>query len=556
MTNEQLPGGHDNLLDTIIFYSLEEVEWPLLSHEGPPGGPGGPSGDVIRIAGFFPDRDHSGSPMKTLRLCIVASVLVFSSAHPVPAQDAPPRPDSSREKTVDCALLVKPYLQLGYRPEAGKLALLWHTIDADAHWSVDYRPGIGRRWQVAHTPSWQRISVPGVEPHRIYRTDLTGLELGQIFAYRLTCAGKLAFQAEGRAPRASDQPHRFVVFGDCGADTPQQREIAYRAFLSEPDLVMITGDIVYARGLISEYRTNYWPVYNADEPSPLAGAPLLRSTLFAAAPGNHDIAARDLGKTPDGLAYFYYWAQPLNGPTGAVGGPLVAPLAGPEENIRAFRSAAGDAFPRMANFSFDYGNAHWTVLDSNPTVQWSTCELKQWVASDLAGATQKTWRFVSFHHPGFSSSHTHFEEQAMRILAPVFEAGKVDIVWSGHVHNYQRSFPLRFLPDAAGAAGQSAATGGAPSKNRRVPGRWTLDKKFDGRSEAPPDGVIYVVTGAGGQHLYDPEQQDDPDSWQEFTYKFVAKVHTLTVADVKGATLTVRQLFADGREADRFVIKK
>ena len=60
--------------------------------------------------------------------------------------------------------------------------------------------------------------------------------------------------------------------------------------------------------------------------------------------------------------------------------------------------------------------------------------------------------------------------------------------------------------------------------------------------------MIYVVTGAGGQHLYNPEQHDDPDSWQEFTDKFVSKVHSLTVADVDGKTLTVRQLSADGQE--------
>ncbi len=34
---------------------------------------------------------------------------------------------------------------------------------------------------------------------------------------------------------------------------------------------MITGDIVYGKGLISEYRENFWPIYNADEPSPGSG---------------------------------------------------------------------------------------------------------------------------------------------------------------------------------------------------------------------------------------------------------------------------------------------
>ena len=40
------------------------------------------------------------------------------------------------------------------------------------------------------------------------------------------------------------------------------------------------------------------------------------------------------------------------------------------------------------------------------------------------------------------------------------------------------------------------------------------------------------------------------------TYKHISKVHSLTVADVDGPTMTVRQLTADGDEVDRFVIKK
>ena len=90
----------------------------------------------------------------------------------------------------------------------------------------------------------------------------------------------------------------------------------------------------------------------------------------------------------------------------------------------------------------------------------------------------------------------------------------------------------------------------------KVPGRWTLDKGFDGHSNTRPQGVIYLVTGAGGNTLYNPEQQDNPGSWQSFTHKFISKIHTLTVADVNGATLTVRQISLYGAELDRFTITK
>jgi len=508
--------------------------------------------------------------MNVARTLIAATLsLAFGSAL-VLAQDAAPRKtdvpaprDESSKSPKDGAnapsgpFLVKPYLQIGHTPAAGKIVVLWHVPDVDAVWTVDVRAGTDRPWQaVAKAPSARRVAVPSIEPHRVYHLGLTGLEPGKTFSYRISKEHQVVFEAEGRAPRSADQKQRFVVFGDCGANTPEQKAIAYRTFLSKPDYVMITGDIVYGKGLVSEYRTNFWPIYNADSASPSEGAPLLRSTLFLAAPGNHDIASRDLGKSPDGLAYFYYWFQPLNGPVAPEGSSLVAPVVGPEETKKAFLEAAGPAFPRMANFSLDYGNAHWTVLDANATVDWTDSQLQEWVASDLEAAKGARWRFVSFHQPGFSSSKSHFDEQYMRVLAPIFEAGKVDLVFNGHVHNYQRSYPMTFVPAKENGARPVIGRDGKVSNVRRVDGKWTLDKLFDGKSDTTPDGVIYVVSGAGGQHLYDPKQQDDPASWQEFTVKHISKVHTLSVAEIDGPTLTIRQLTAEGAEVDRFAVTK
>jgi acid phosphatase type 7 len=452
--------------------------------------------------------------------------------------------------------LVKPYLQLGHTAAIGKLVLMWHAADVEADWSVAYRPGPGTRWQSADTLNARRVAVAGIEPHRVYCADLVGLESGLRFTYRVSREGKVVFEAEARAPEVTEQRQRFVVFGDCGAGTAEQKAIAYQAFVSRPDYLMITGDIVYGRGLVSEYRDKFWPVYNADEAAPTAGAPLLRSTLFVAAPGNHDIASRDLGKTPDGLAYFYYWCQPLNGPVGPEGGPITAPVIGPEANKKAFLDAAGQAFPRMANFSFTYGDVHWTVLDANATVDWTHPELQAWLERDLAAAKGATWRFVNFHQPGFSSSKTHFDEQYMRILAPIFEAGGVDIVFNGHVHNYQRSYPLRFAPSPKNEASPTVGKDGKLPKTRHVDGQLTLDKTFNGQTDTTPEGVIYLVTGAGGQHLYNPEQQDDPASWQAFTYKHVSKVFSFTVVDVDGRCLTIRQKTPEGEEVDHFVVTK
>ncbi len=502
---------------------------------------------------------RTGFTASFFRLSLAACCLLAFDSTRLGAQEKTGEAPRPAAKLPEGPFVVKPYLQLGKSPQPGCLSLLWHTGDADAEWSVEYRHGTAEDWRQAPVPAARRIAVVGAEPHRIYRTVLSGLEGAGPFQYRVKKGTEDVFQAEGRAQKGAKEPYRFVAFGDCGAGTPEERAIAYQASLEKPDFVMIPGDIIYPRGQIRDYHESFWPIYNADQASATVGAPLLRSTLIVGAPGNHDIAGTDMERYPDGLAYFLYWDQPMTGiPGEAAGSPRVPALTGPEVNKTAFLESAGDAYPRMRNFSFNYANSHWMIIDSNPYVDVTDKELRAWVSRDLVTAKDATWRFVVFHHPGFSSSREHFEQQHMRQLADLFEAGNVDVVFNGHVHNYQRSYPLRFGPGPNGDDKPLLSKGGKPIIGGKlmVPGHFKLDKSFDGATKTRADGVLYIVTGAGGQHLYDPEQQDDPSSWQDFTYKFVSKVHSLTVADVEGATMIVRQVSADGRELDRFVVTK
>ena len=468
------------------------------------------------------------------------------------AQTTPPSAASAPAGAMDTVFVEKPYLQLGDTGKSpgktDRVTLLWHTDENAADvWTVQTRAtdGVGEWTATSKPPVFVRVAVEGIPAHRVYSVVLDGLPSGQPFSYRVMKNNAPVFEAEARLPRKSGkdaQTSRFVVFGDCAADTPAQRKIAYQTFLQKPDYVFITGDIVYTRGLISEYRKKYFPIYNADTASPETGAPLIRSTVFMSTPGNHDTANRNLATGPDSLAYFYYWKQPLNGPLTKNNAPNTPTLSGPDDRQKAILAATGSAYPRMANFSFDMGNAHWTVLDANTYVDWNDKKLRDWLEADLAQAQKATWRFVGFHQPGFNSSKDHFSEQQMRVLAPVFEKYHVQVVFSGHVHNYQCTFPLTFAP-----APNAAAKG-------PVAGTWTLDKAFDGKTKTSPSGVIYIITGAGGANLYNPEQQDKPDTWQAFTNKYIADTHSLTLVDINGRTLTIHQISEDGTELDAFQV--
>jgi predicted phosphodiesterase len=449
--------------------------------------------------------------------------------------------------------LVKPYLQLGKKASPQSMQVLWHAPVSNDVWLAEYQNAGDNDWKKAEGQTSSTVGVGKIAPFYVYSTSFNSSKPGTIFQYRILKNSKVVFNSDAKSLKSVEQSYRIAISGDMGSGTGTSKKIAYEMYKANPDMVAIAGDIVYSRGLISEYNTKWWPVYNKDIADTL-GAPLMRSIPFVAAVGNHDALTRDMNAFPDALAYYHFWDQPLNGPIGKEGGAFVPILNGSDSNKRAFYDGAREKYPRMTNFSFDYGNAHWTVIDSDPYVDWNDSTLRDWVAKDLASASNATWRFVLYHHPGFNSSRAHYEQQQMRLIAPILEKGKVDIVFAGHVHNYQRTFPMTFKPDNLGI--QLVAGVNNIKTGKTVNGRWTLDKNFNGKKNTKPNGVIYITTGAGGQGLYNPEQEKDTDSWQKFTTKFVSTVHSFTIMDVNGSELILRQVDINGKEVDRVKITK
>ncbi len=439
----------------------------------------------------------------------------------------------------------RPWVQLGDQRERGSLAVVWLAPDRDdAALTLEY--GSGGRFQRART-TFRRVALEGEVPHRVVVASLTGLKAGAPVWYRVLKGARTVFAASTVAPKADAQPYTFAVFGDCGNGSEAQARVAALTVGLKPDFLLVTGDIVYSDGRVGEYRTNFFPQYGTDPGDrtndPKLGSPLLSTILTVGVPGNHDIAHADLDNIPDGLAYFAYWNQPLNGPIADPKDPSATPAKGSPARLAAFREAAGANFPRMSNFSFDYGNAHWTCLDANANVDWTDSKLRRWVADDLRANRGKTWRFVSFHQPGFHSSLKHQSEKQMRLMADVFEDGGVDVVFSGHVHNYQRSLPI-----------QVGAKRGA-SKAELAKDDWPVDRAFDGATARRPKGVVYIVDGAGGAGLYDPQLADESGRWKPYQAKYVADF-SLSLVTVSGRTFSLRQIDQKGEERDRFTIEK
>ncbi|BDI28507.1 hypothetical protein CCAX7_005580 [Capsulimonas corticalis] len=458
-----------------------------------------------------------------------------------------------------------PYLQPGYASHLKhgeeSVVIAWQTEHTPTDFQLQFGPtnAYGKKGAITRTERWQG---PNDADRRFnYAASLTGLHLNTRYSYRLVGNGKTIAEGEFTSRKGRGEKVKFVAFGDNSYGDPGELAVAYYAYQSHPDFIMNTGDNVYESGLDHEYAKYFFPVYNADVADPKVGAPLLRSVPFYTVLANHDVHHKDPNKRPianfdkdrDALAYYTAMHLPLNGPktTGSS-----TPTMGDAALISDFHECAGPRYPQMANYSFDYGDAHFLCLDSNVYIDPTNAALRDWISADLKG-TDALWKFVVYHHPAFNVGDNHYKEQQMRVLSPLFEAHGVDFCLHGHEHTYQRTMPLRFAPTDTTNANPNHAD------DRRVPGTFTLDTKFDGAAHTKPDGVLYITTGAGGKELYDPGFDTDPTKWLHeddknvaYVSKFVSSVHSFTVIEIDGPSLTLTQIDENGVELDKIHVTK
>lgn len=139
-------------------------------------------------------------------------------------------------------------------------------------------------------------------------------------------------------------------------------------------------------------------------------------------------------------------------------------------------------------YTFTYGNAQFFMLDSCRDLSQNS-EIYDWLAQALA-KSRSAWKFVVHHHPPYTSDENDYgdtyEELSLlgdpdvQPLIPLYEKHDVDLVFYGHIHDYERTWPLR-------------------------------DNKIDHEN-----GVVYIQTGGCGGSL---ENYAPTRSW------FTKKVH-------------------------------
>lgn len=434
-------------------------------------------------------------------------------------------------------VLVKPYVQPGDGSVLGEKdvkVICWMTDQKPAVFRVEY--GATKAYGRVAAPERRSLNLTSNQLYFTYSAVLRGLPLATEIFYRVAKGPEVVREGSFLTRKPPGAPINFVVMGDTAEGKKDERKIAWQVSLQKPEFIVIVGDIVYSKGKVREYMDHFWREYNDVETAgPTTGAPLMQSIPIYAVLGNHDVnLGANLLQEPDSLAAFYFFHPPLNGPRNIT---CFTPIKGPPFMAQRFLAGAAPSYPALCFYSFDDGPCHFLVLDANPYVNIYDPRLAEWIRGDLV-RTKARWKCVFFHQPGFESSPTHYEEQRMRAFTPLFEATGVDVVFSGHIHNYQRSKPFKFTPNLA------------KLPRERIDGEFAIDESFDGVGNTRPNGIIYIVTGGGGAPLVTHKSDPKHGPPVAFTAKAVSDRHSFTRVQANATEFLIRQIDENGGEID------
>lgn len=95
-------------------------------------------------------------------------------------------------------------------------------------------------------------------------------------------------------------------------------------------------------------------------------------------------------------------------------------------------------------YSYDYGNAHFAVLNTNDMYPMTQSQ-RNWLVNDMT-ASDADWKFVVMHRALYSQGKNINKPDTIimrNVLIELFDELDIDLVYAGHDHVYYRSHPVK-----------------------------------------------------------------------------------------------------------------
>lgn len=368
------------------------------------------------------------------------------------------------------------------------MTITWRTDTTVTRGLVQYQEGGKLSRKAPRAKADSREFVTDLGATRLFSSTLVNLSPNKKYSYRVGdgehWSGTLSFTTAGRKARA----FKFLIFGDSQSpvtgDAPYAtwRDTVQNAYKANPDakFMINMGDLVDLGQ--SGAHWNAWFAAAAGVIDAIPEMPLS---------GNHESYGSRATMKPE-----YWVAQftlPQNGPEGLKG----------------------------QVYSYDYGQVHFVVLDSQQEEQRKYGDIlkiqQDWLDADLA-ASKAIWKIVFFHKPPYGIKAKRTNEDIKAAFCPIIEKHHVDLVFNGHDHGIARTYPIK-----------------------------------DGAyMEKASQGTIYYITGRSGTKTYNDLEKMP---WDSFFYdpQDQPNYFVVEVADKKITVNTIKQ---DGTLLDTFSIDK
>ena len=167
---------------------------------------------------------------------------------------------------------------------------------------------------------------------------------------------------------------------------------------------------------------------------------------------------------------------------------------------------------KTENYFFDYGNVHFTIMGVNGPE-----DVNEWAIASNRN-TDKTWKLGAYHFPICYSGTDCQNYDAYPVMTEAFES--FDLVFSGHEHNFSRSFPLR---------------------NENLYDR-------------PSQGTIHYMLGNSGGNP--PGARTISKIWHAAFFPQEVPDAMVAIVEVDGNKMTLTSVLDDGRIVDKCIIDK
>jgi hypothetical protein len=348
---------------------------------------------------------------------------------------------------------------------------------------------------------------------------------------------------------------KIWVLGDFGTDLPtafntrQDSTIdAMKEYMrlnrtGPMDLWLWLGDNAYDIGSDSDFQQKVFDKTRARYDW------AFRQTPFYATPGNHDY--RDGGDASRLSHQIHYFSVVDNYKNGEAGGVP----SGKEEY-----------------YSFDYSNIHIISLDSYGFEKAGDNDFSilapnsvqyRWLKADLLQARANpaiNWIIVYTHMPPYTGGthNSDTEDQLVAVrqnLLPLLDSNKVDLVLTGHSHNYERSRLMRGHYGAS-TTFRKATHNPMDGSNAKSSGKYdgTANSCFYYKTSAATtnEGIIYAVNGGGGRGEYFQRNRPLIDSVMYMASTTGGSMYI----EVDNKKLTAKYIGANKQILDQFVIYK